>query len=127
MAAEFDTHTYRILFALFEVVVLAFILERGLYFVFDYRHIRDRLKGRGVKAPIALGVAWFICHQHDFDLIARTIDPGGETQIGIFMTATVVAGGSAAAMTLFSGVLKFKRQAREQIAAERTSEEETKK
>ena len=117
MVAEFDTLTFQVLFALFEVVVLAFLIERGLYFVFDYKLWRDWLKGKALRAPIALGVSWFICWHHEFDVIARTIDPGATTQIGIFITATIVAGGSAAAMMLFHDVLKFTRTAREEVRA----------
>ena len=57
MPAEFDAHTFRILYALFQVVILAMILERGLYFIFDYRHFRKFLESRGLKAPIVLGIA----------------------------------------------------------------------
>lgn len=115
MPAEFDTHVFRILYAVFQVVILAFLIERGLYFVFDYRHLREVLKKRGLKAPIVLGVAWFICWNADFDVIARVVDPGGETAVGVFITAAIVAGGSAAAMTLFHDILKFTRSAREEI------------
>ncbi len=116
MVAEFDSQTFRILYALFQVVILAMVLERGLYFVFDYRHLRDRLPGWGLKAPITLGVAWSICWQHNFDVIARIVDPGGETAIGVFITATIVSGGSAAAMRLFHDVLKLTRAARQQMS-----------
>jgi len=115
MGAEFDTLTFRVLFALFELVILSILVERGLYFIFDYRHLRERLKSKGIKAPIAFGVSWFVCWHHDFDIIALTIDPEATTQIGIFITASIVAGGSAAAMTLFNDVLKFTRSAREEI------------
>lgn len=115
MPAEFDAHVFRILYALFQVVIVAMVLERGLYFIFDYRHLRKILENRGLKAPIVLGVAWYICWRHDFDLISRTIDPGGETAIGVFITATIIAGGSAVAMTLFDDVFKLTRSAREKL------------
>lgn len=117
MPAEFDALIFRVLYGLFELVILAMILERGLYFIFDYRHLREKLKVKGYKAPVVLAISWQVCWQHDFDIVARTIDPGGETQIGIFITAAIVAGGSAAAMTLFNDVLKITRSAREKIAA----------
>lgn len=117
MPAEFDTHTFRILYGLFQLVILAIVLERGLYLVFDYRHFRKALAQRGVKVPIALAVAWLICWQHDFDIVARIIDPGGATVIGTFITATIVAGGSAMAMTVFHDVLKLTRDARQEMRA----------
>lgn len=115
MVAEFDAVTLRVLFGLFQVVILAILIERGLYFIFDYQLWRDRLTDKGIKAPVALGVSWLICSYHDFDVIARVIDPGAETKLGIFITATIVAGGSAAAMVLFNDVLKFTRSARAQM------------
>ncbi len=75
MPAEFDAHVFRILYAAFQVVILAFLIERGLYFVLDYRHLRERLKKRGLKAPIVLGAAWFICWIADFDVIAGSRIP----------------------------------------------------
>ena len=115
MPPELDNLFFRIFYGLFQLVVLAMLLERGLYFVFDYRHLRTRLQQKGLKAPLALGVAWLICWYHDFDIIARTIDPGSATQVGIFITACIVAGGSATAMMLFNDVLKLTRTAREEI------------
>ena len=121
MPPDLDAMTFRIFYGLFQLVILAILLERGLYFVFDYRHLRARLKGKGLKAPFVLGVAWFVCWHHDFDIIARTIDPGSEILIGIFLTACIVAGGSSAAMTLFHDVLKFTRGACEKIRAQQSN------
>ncbi len=115
MAPELDTAIFRLLYGLFQLVVLAMLLERGLYFVFDYRYLRTRLQQKGLKAPLALAVAWVVCWYHDFDIIARTIDPGSQSQIGIFITSCIVAGGSATAMMLFNDVLKLTRSAREEV------------
>ena len=41
--------------------------------------------------------------ERQFRCDCRVVDPGGETSVGVFITAAVVTGGSAAAMTLVSG------------------------
>jgi len=113
---SFETMTEQVLFSLFQLVLLAFIIERGLFLLFDYRHFRERYSERGVKAPIAFLVSSFICYYYEFDILARTINPGAETVLGMIITGAVVAGGSAAAMTLFHDVLKFTRSAQAEIA-----------
>ena len=101
--------------ALFQLVILSFLIERALYFVFDYSRWRDKIEGKGVRAPVAFLVSWLICWWHDFDAFAPVLDPEGATQLGIFLTALVVAGGSAAAIKLFQDVLGFGRTAQEEL------------
>ncbi|MDY0225305.1 MAG: hypothetical protein RBR38_00590 [Desulfomicrobium apsheronum] len=106
-----------VLGALFLLVVLAMLLERALALVFEYHWFR-RLSARfpGLKTPIALLVCWFTCQHIRFDILARLFSnaPGDSpaTEIGVLITSAVVAGGSAAAITLFQGVLHFGRDAR---------------
>ena len=121
MPADFDALTFRIVYGLFQLVIIAILLERALYFIFDYRYLRKGLEGKGIKAPIALCAAWFVCWHHDFDIVARTIDPGSETQIGILITSSIIAGGSSTAMMLFQDVLKLTRSARDEVRAQKKS------
>lgn len=106
-----------VLGALLLVVVLAMLLERALALVFEYHWFR-RLSARfpGLKTPIALLVSWFTCQHIRFDILARLFfpapDASSSTEIGVLITSAVVAGGSAAAITLFQGVLHFGRDAR---------------
>ena len=76
-----DAFTY-LLFALAKLVILAILLERGLYFVFDYSKWRDRIKDKGIKAPIAFAAAWLICWYYDFDILASVLDPEAITSLG---------------------------------------------
>lgn len=103
--------------ALSLLVALAMLLERALAIVFEYHWFR-KASGRieGLKTPIAFLTSWFTCRHVQFDILARLF-PAADgssppTQVGILITAAVVAGGSAAAITLFQGVLHFGRDAR---------------
>ena len=110
-----ETTTNEIIFAVFQAVILALVLERGLSLIFDYRYIRNWLPERGLKAPIAFAVAWAICHQYDFNLIAVILGGDADPTLGIIITAAVIAGGSAAVVTLMKDVFKITRQARERM------------
>lgn len=103
-----------LLAALFKLVVLAMLIERALYFVFDWSMWRGNLEGKGIRAPVALGLSLLICWWHDFDVVAVLLEEsGGSTSIGIVITAAIVASGSAAAMRLFQDVLGWGRKAQE--------------
>lgn len=93
------------------------VLERALYFVFDYSLWRDWLEGRKVRAPIAYVVSLVICVYHDFDIISAVLDPEITTYLGIAVTAGIVAGGSQAAIVLFQDVLNLGRQQRARMKA----------
>jgi len=112
MPPGFEDQFITVVFGLGQLVVLALILERGLYFLFDYRLWREFLSKYGLRGPISFGVAWFICWYYDFDILSRVLDPNAISQVGIFITAAIVAGGSIAAVRLFQDVLKFSREGR---------------
>lgn len=96
--------------ALSMLVVLAMLLERALALIFEY-HWFQKLseKWQGLKSPIAFLASWCTCHFVQFDVLARLFPtangPVEAKPIGMLITAAIVAGGSAGAMTLFQGVL----------------------
>ena len=47
-----------------------------------------------------------ICWYYDIDVLAPLLSREGESQVGVFVTAMIAAGGSAAAIKLFQDVLK---------------------
>ena len=103
--------------ALSLLVVLAMLLERALALLFEYHWFKEvSKKVEGLKSPIALFASWFTCNLVGFDVLSRLFPPPSGTAepkfIGILITAAVVAGGSAGAITLFQGVLKFNRESR---------------
>ena len=116
MLEQFDEYFISVIVELGKLVILAMLIERGLYFVFDYSKWREKIAGSGLRAPIALLTAWSICWWYDFDVVAALLDPTSITQFGIFITATIVAGGSATAIMLFQDVMKFSRSARADMA-----------
>ena len=97
-----------ILMALFELAVLAIVIERGLTFFFNWRWIRP-LHGYGLRVPFAFAISFLICWWHDFDIIARILDPNAQTLVGISISAAILAGGSRGVMEMIKQ-LKEARQ-----------------
>jgi hypothetical protein len=116
--------------ALGKLVVLSIILERGLAYVFEHdwyraaftkvlpdpqdptKQIRES-RIPGLRGTLALGVSLIIGFIYRFDVLGPIFGETGVRQIGIVITAVVVAGGSAGAIAIFQGVLNFNRDARE--------------
>ena len=74
--------------------------------------VRKFLGGRGLKVPITYIVAWTICTTLEFDAFLTIIEPGqAATNMGMYLTAAVLAGGSAGAITLFQNVLRMTKSA----------------
>lgn len=105
-----------VIWMLVKLILFAMLLERALYFVFDYTLWRELLSGKKVKAPITLAMAWYACLNYGFDIVSPILDPmAGPTSFGLFLTALIIAGGSASAMILFQDILSFSRDARTRI------------
>jgi hypothetical protein len=114
----YGDYTAQVMFAMFQLVILAFVVERALFIAFDIKWWRDRLDD-GLKAVVAVGVSIGICWLHDFDILAlATETEASTTTIGIILTGLVVAGGSAGAMQLMQNVLRLGRMARDQANTE---------
>jgi hypothetical protein len=118
--------------ALSMLVVLSMLLERALALIFEY-HWFQKLSERweGLKSPIAFFAAWYTCHFVRFDVLSQIFPPSSGTveakPIGMLITAAIVAGGSAGAMTLFQGVLKFNRESRTSIIEANLAESNSRK
>lgn len=126
-----------VLGALGRLVTLAFILERGLAFIFEHdwfrrltaKKVPDPMNPRchiwesrwlGVRETITLAAAVAVCHKNQFDLLAAVFTKPADG-LGMTLTGFVAAGGSAGAIALFQGFLGMSRDAREAaIAARRT-------
>ena len=111
------SHLLEVSGSLSQLVVLAMLLERALALLFEYKWFRvlsDKVPG--LKTPIAFLAAWFSCHWVGFDVLVKLFpsqEPVAQpSAIGILITAAIVAGGSAGAITLFQGVLHFDRDSR---------------
>ncbi len=93
------------------VVVLSFVVERGLALIFEHRLYVARFKGAGLKAPIAFGVALLICISWDFDLVSVLLKSDAVGFVGMVLTAGVIAGGSKASIKLFRDLMDVQSDA----------------
>ncbi len=99
---------------LFKVVLLAMVVERAMVLLFEWRWYERTVGGWGLKVPITYIVAAIICFRNKFDVFQAILGPeksGEASDMGMVLTAAVVAGGSAGAITLFQGVLKMTKSA----------------
>lgn len=122
--SELSPDFFRILTALTKLVVLAMLLERALVIIFDYRWFSNKLSNYGLKTPIAFLVSWAVCGFYKFDVLGALFEKSSTSPMGIFVTAAIVAGGSAGAITLFQGVLKFSKSAQDEMKEVRTAQKE---
>lgn len=127
MPSELSPEFFMILASLAKLVILAMLLERGLVLIFDYRWYKVKLNGIGLKVPISFGVSWFICSYYKFDVLSVIFEPDTPISMGVFLTAAIAAGGSAGAITLFQGVLKFSKEAQDQMKEVQKAEAEVRK
>ena len=104
-----------VLGALALLVILAMLLERALAVIFEWSVLRDWLKEKRLRVPIALVASYTICVWGQFDVFsvvfAKAGGYSGAFSFGTFATAAVIAGGSKGAILLFQGVLGFGREA----------------
>jgi hypothetical protein len=93
------------------VVVLAFVVERGLALLFEHRWYVSRFDKKGFKEPIAFLVALLICWYWDFDLVSVLLTNDKVRFVGEILTAAVVAGGSKASIKLFHDLMDVRSSA----------------
>lgn len=106
------------------IVVLAFVLERGLALLFEHRWYVKNWKGKGAKEFIAFFAAAVICWRWDFDALSMIILTQEETtKFGTVLTAAVIAGGSKGAVKLFHDVLDWKSSALRKATEENPNDE----
>lgn len=121
MPTDFSPEFLRVMTALAKLVILSMLLERSLAVLFDYRWLRP-ISGYGLKVPIAILTSWIICYSYQFDILSQLFEPNQVTALGLFMTALIIAGGSAGAITLFQSIFKFSRDAQQQLKLVRQEE-----
>jgi hypothetical protein len=90
------------------IVVLAFVLERGLALIFEHRLYMDHVQGKGLKEFIAFAAALLVCWAWKFDTLSMILLREQTTLLGEAITAGVIAGGSKRAVTLFCDLLDIK-------------------
>jgi len=105
-----------VLQALVAIVVVAFILERALALLFEWRPFVKRFHKKGVRTPISLLVALALTMTWHFDALSIIFEHPHSLFLGELITAATIAGGSKYAIKLFQDVLNVKSDAaREQL------------
>jgi hypothetical protein len=124
---DVDQLSGQIFLALFQLVALAIVVERGMFFAFDIAWWRDKLDS-GAKAVITFAVSIAICFLYGFDVIGDiTGNPAGSKVLGRVLTGFIIAGGSAGAMRLMQDFLKLSRSARDQAKLQQETQVATAK
>jgi hypothetical protein len=109
------------------VVVMSFVLERALSILFGHRWWIAVCWKKGLKEPIAFGVAAFVCWLWSFDAVSMIlVTTDTVTFPGTLITAGVIAGGSQGSVKLFRDVLGFRSTA-ENEAIEKDAQDAGKK
>jgi hypothetical protein len=118
----------RVFEVLVTIVIISFILERGLALVFESRQfirLNEDVKlriGRGLKEPIAFTIAVLVCVYWEFDAVSMILLRESTTLAGAIITGGIIAGGSKAAVKLFRDTLGFRSLAEEDRQALRKSQ-----
>jgi hypothetical protein len=83
--------------------VIALLLESGLAVLFNWRPFVATFDGRGVKTVISVVIAYIFLKHFKLDIVTRLVNIYSEAYtpfeshfVGRFITALVIAGGSAA-------------------------------
>lgn len=96
---------------LVSITVLAFLLERALALLFEHRLFLAIFDEKGLKEPIAFGVAFVLCVWWDFDAVSIIFLREKTNLLGAAITAGIVAGGSKASIKLFRDFMELQSQA----------------
>ncbi|PLR26749.1 hypothetical protein SGCZBJ_08250 [Caulobacter zeae] len=105
---QYDT-VFRILFG---ALAIAVVLESALAVIFNWRVFQNRFSGKSWRTPIAIAFGWSIATGLKFDIIGAlyTAIYGtsvGKPELGLvgtFVTALVLAGGSAGVNNILKGL-----------------------
>ncbi len=95
------------------VVIMSFMVERGLAVVFESKWFIKRYAETCPKELIALLAGALVCIAWRFDAISMIILTDHTTIPGELLTGAVVAGGSKASLKLFHDVLDVRSSAHE--------------
>lgn len=109
------------------IVLLSIIVERALSWIFEWKPVLEKIKGKSVKEPIAFIVSLLVVYYYGFDGLAIIFSQEHSTIIGYFITAGVVAGGSKGSIKLFRDFLNWKSSAQQELEEDAKHEAESKR
>lgn len=83
-------------------------MESALALLFQWRLYREFFNGRAVKTVVMVAVGYAVVAQFNYDIFERIVrlagGVGGDPRLSQFLSACVLAGGSAAVFELFKGL-----------------------
>ena len=95
------------------IVLLSLFVERALAPLFEWRVVLNKIKDKGVKEPVALGVSLLVVYIYKFDALAAIFSQESNSYVGYLITAAVVAGGSKGSVKLFRDYFGWKSSAQQ--------------
>lgn len=87
------------------IIVLAFMLERALAWLFELEWWVRSQKARAARPFVTIVAAAWICWYLKFDAFSIILPQAKTNAIGYIVTAMVIAGGSKASIALFRDVM----------------------
>ena len=97
------------------IVLLSMFIERFLAPFFEWSLIAPKIKGKGIKEPVALIVSFIVAYIYNFDALAILFSEEKTTIFGFAITAGIIAGGSKGSIKLFKDYLGWKSGAQKEI------------
>ena len=92
------------------IIILAFLIERALAWLFELDLYKRSLSKLKLKPYIALLVSFFICWYWNFDSLSIIFVKDSTTLVGVWITAAIIAGGSKGAIELFKKINVVKEE-----------------
>jgi hypothetical protein len=92
------------------IVVLAFLIERGLAVLFESQWYLDTLGPKHAKELISFAVSAAVCVAWKVDALSVILHGEHMTIVGEIISAGVVSGGSKASLKLFRDVMGIENQ-----------------
>jgi len=89
------------------IVILSFMIERGLAIVFENRLFIKHCEEKGTKEFISFFVCVFVCIFWKFDALSAIILADKNNIVGYLITGAIISGGSKASIKLFRDTLGF--------------------
>lgn len=98
----------KLLIELTGLFVVATVIESALALLFQWRLYREFFNGRAVKTVVMVAVGYAVVLQFNYDVFQRIMllitGSGGDKLLSTFLSACILAGGSAAVFELFKAL-----------------------